>query len=270
MAPVSSADPVLPHYEVAGPQEAPTLLLANSLGATLAMWQPQMRRLTARFRVIRFDTRGHGRSPVPPGPYLIDDLTADAVALLDRLGVRRTHLCGLSLGGMVAMRLAATAPDRVDRMVLCCTSARPGRPGTWAERAEAVRSGGTASIADTVLARWITPAYATRHPHRVADLRAMLAATPAAGYAACCHVLEHLDLRPALADVRAPTLVIAGADDLAIPPEHGAAIAAGIPGARLAVVRDAAHLANIEQPDQVTDLILDHLGADRRDGEGEA
>jgi 3-oxoadipate enol-lactonase len=247
------------HHVVDGPSDAPVLLMVNSLGSTLDMWRPQTEALAGRFRVVRFDLRGHGRSPVPPGPYTLDDLGGDALALLDRLGVRRASVCGLSLGGMIAMWLASRFPERVDRLVLCCTSALLGPASGWADRARTVLAGGTGAVADAVVGRWVTAGYAARHPARVRELREMIAATPAAGYAACCGVIERLDLRDSLASITAPTLVIAGADDPATPPPHAEAVAAGIPGARLRIVADAAHLANVEQPATVTGLILDHL-----------
>lgn len=250
---------VLPHHEVTGPPDGPPLLLANALGTSLRLWDPQVAGLAARYRVIRFDTRGHGRSPAPAGPYTIGELGADALAVLDRLGVARAHVCGLSLGGAVGMWLARYAPERVDRLVLCCTSARFGPAGPWVERARTVRAGGTGAIADTVAGRWFTPGYAAREPERVATVRAMLAGTPVEGYAACCDLLAHLDLRAALGAIAAPTLVVSAAEDPATPPGDGAEIARGIPGARFVVVADAAHLANVERPDVVTGLVLDHL-----------
>jgi 3-oxoadipate enol-lactonase len=250
---------VIPYSIVDGPAGAPALVLANSLGATVDMWEPQLPALTERFRVVRFDTRGHGRSAVPHGPYTIGDLGGDVLALLDELGVARAHFCGLSLGGMVGIWLAAHAPERIGRLVLCCTSARPGAPESWAHRAATVRAEGTAAIADLVVSRWLTPEYAHRRPDLVARLRAMLAGTPAEGYASCCGVIETLDLTAALPRITAPTLVLHGADDPAIVPSHGADVAAAVPGARLTLVRDAAHLANVEQVDVVTALIVDHL-----------
>jgi 3-oxoadipate enol-lactonase len=255
-----------PYSIVDGPVDAPVLLLANSLGATLHMWDPQVSRLAERFRVVRFDTRGHGRSPVPDGPYALEDLGRDALAVLHAVGAARAHVCGLSLGGMVAMWLAAHAPGRVDRLVLCCTSARLGPPESWAERAATVRERGTGAVADAVVGRWLTPAYAARHPDKVAALRAMIAGTPAEGYASCCGAIERMDLFADLPGIRAATLIIAGADDPATPPAHGAAIADAIPGARLEVLPDAAHLANVEQAGAVNELILDHLGV----GDGRA
>jgi 3-oxoadipate enol-lactonase len=247
------------HHVVEGPPDAPALVLINSLGSTLAMWEPQIDALAAHFRVVRFDLRGHGRSPVPPGPYALGDLGGDVVALLDRLGIARAHLAGVSLGGMVTMWLALHAPERVDRIVLCCTSAKLGPPSVWQDRARLVREQGTGAVADSVVARWVTPAWAAAHPAQYARLREMIAATPPDGYAASCAAIEHMDLEDAVAGIVAPTLVIAGADDPATPPDHGARIAGRIPGARMAVIPQAAHLANIEQSGAVSSRILNHL-----------
>jgi 3-oxoadipate enol-lactonase len=245
-------------YEITGPDDGPVLVLSNSLGSTGAMWDPQVPRLAERLRVVRYDHRGHGGSPVPPGPYALDDLGADALALLDRLELERVLWCGLSLGGMVGMWLAINAPERIDRLVLCCTSARLGPPEMWADRAATVRAEGVEAIADAGIGRWLTDGFVEREPEKAAAVRAMLAATPDEGYAGCCAAIEHMDLIPELGAIRAPTLVIAGRQDPATPPEHGERIASGIPGARLELV-DAAHLATIEQPDVMTDLIAWHL-----------
>jgi 3-oxoadipate enol-lactonase len=250
--------PIDVHSETSGPDDAPVLVLSNSLGTTTAMWDPQVPTLAERLRVVRYDHRGHGGSPVPPGPYDLADLGADALALLDRLGVERVHWCGLSLGGMVGMWLAINAPERIDRLVLCCTSARLGPPSMWAERAATVRAEGVEAIADAGIGRWLTPGFIEREPAVAADVRAMLAATPAEGYAACCAAIEHMDLLDELGAVRAPTLVIAGTQDPATPPEHAERIVARIPGARLELV-DAAQLATIEQPAAMTELIAGHL-----------
>jgi 3-oxoadipate enol-lactonase len=247
-------------HDVHGEPGAPPVVLSSSLGTTRAMWDPQVEPLAEHLRVIRHDHRGHGASPVPPGPYEIADLAGDVLALLDELGIRRTSFCGLSLGGMVGMWLAVHAPERVDRLVLMCTAARLGPPSLWAERAAAVRqAGSTEPIADGVVERWLTPGYAERHPDVRAQLRAMLAAQPAEGYAACCGAIERMDQTGDLGAIRAPTLVIAGAEDPATPPEHLERIAAGIPGARLEVLSPAAHVASAEQADAVNRLVLDHL-----------
>jgi 3-oxoadipate enol-lactonase len=253
--------PVALHTVVDGPEQAPPLLLLPSLGTTVDLWQPQLEALSARYRVIRVDHRGHGGSPVPTGPYHLADLGADARAVLDRLGIDRAHVAGVSLGGMVAMWLAAHHPQRVDRLLPICTSAKIEPESMWRDRAAAVRAGGLGSIADAVVARWIPPATAAARPDLVARARAMLAAVPDEGYAACCAALETMDLAPDLGRIAAPTLVIAGADDLATPPSHAERIAAGIPGGRTAVV-PGAHLANLSHPEPVTRLMLRFLGGD--------
>ncbi len=248
------------YHEVTGPADGPALLLGGSLGTTLRMWDPQVPALSARWRVVRLDHRGHGGSPVPDGPYAIDDLGRDVLALLDRLGLERASWCGLSLGGMVGMWLAAHAPERIDGLVLVSTSAHLPPASAYAQRAAAVREAGTpAVVADAVVGRWFTPGYASAHPNVVARHRAMIAATPAEGYAGCCEAIARLDLRADLGRIVTPTLVIAAADDPATPPPHGEAIARGVRGARLEIVPDAAHLASVQQPDVVNRLIADHL-----------
>lgn len=262
--------PVAVYHEVSGPEQAPVVVLSNSLGTTMALWDAQAPVLAREFRVVRYDLRGHGRSPLSagPGPVEIADLGGDLLALMDRLGVERAHLCGVSIGGMASMWLAANAPERVERLVVCCSAATYPDPRMWAERAATVRANGLDPIADAGLRRWFTPAWLERNPQAAAALRAMLCATPPEGYATLCEALGHLDLRPDLPRIAAPTLVIAGADDPTIPLEHVRAIAAAIPHARLAVIEHAAHLAVIEQADAVTRLILEHLRGehDRRAG----
>jgi len=248
------------HATVDGPADAPVVVLGSSLGTTGDLWQPQMAELTSRFRVVRYDHRGHGGSPVPPGSYRLEDLGGDVLALLDRLGIARAHQAGLSMGGMVAMWLAAHAPERVDRLALMCTSAQLGPPSQWVDRAAAVRAGGMPAITDMVLGRWLTPDFTANHAGVVAWVRRMFNATPPEGYAACCGVLEHMDLTGDLPSISAPTLVIAGADDPATPPEHAERIVAGIPEARLEIVPHAAHLASVEQPSTVGKLLVDFLG----------
>lgn len=243
----------------ATPPGAPVVLLSNSLGTTRAMWDRTVPALLPHFRVLRYDTRGHGASPVPPGPYTIDDLVDDVVALLDRLGLDRVHVVGLSLGGMTGMRLAARHPVRVNRLALLCTGAFLEPRRGWHERAATVRAHGMAAVADAVVARWYTPTLHERDPARIAGARAMLCSTPAEGYAGCCEVIGEMDLRSDLPSIAAPTLAIAGEQDPATPPEHLRAIAAAVPRARLAVVPEAAHLANDEQPDAVNALLVEHL-----------
>ena len=245
------------HYLLEGPEDAPVVVLANSLGTTLRVWDDQASALQAR--LLRYDHRGHGGSPVPPGPYKIEDLGRDLLALLDRLGLERVSFCGISIGGMVGMWLASEAPERVERMVLCCTSARLGPPEMWSERAAKVRANGVAEIAGTVLERWFTPAFRESRPEVVERAARMLLGTPAEGYAGCCEAIRDMDLRGRLGEIRAPTLVIAGADDPAIPLDNAELIRDSVPDARLVVIPRAAHLANVEQPETVTQAILAHL-----------
>ncbi|MEA2154053.1 MAG: 3-oxoadipate enol-lactonase [Solirubrobacteraceae bacterium] len=250
------------HHSVEGPEGAPVLLLGGALGTDLSVWDPQVPALAESLRVVRFDHRGHGRSPVPPGPYEIADLAGDVLALMARLGVQRAHWCGLSLGAMVGLWLAANAPEHVDRLVVMCTSAHMAPASAWAQRAAAVLDAGTtAAVADRIVDRWLTPAHAAAHPEERRRLRDMLVSMPPDGYAACCGAIERMDLRDDLPRIAAPTLVIAGAGDLATPPEHQRLIAGAIPGARLEVVADAAHIAAVQQPQTVNRLILDHLEA---------
>jgi 3-oxoadipate enol-lactonase len=238
------------NHRLEGPPDGPLLILTGSLGTELSMWDPQAAPLAERFRVLRYDLRGHGASEVPPGPYALSELGHDLLALMDELGIERAALCGLSIGGMVSMWLAAHAPERVTRLVLFCTSAYLG--GAYAERAAAVRERGIEPIADAVIERWFTPGF---DPDVVARFRRALVATPAEGYAGCCEAIAGMDLRGDLGLVRAPTLVVAGADDPATPPDHGHEIAEGIEGAEFNVIPGAAHLASVQQPARATELI---------------
>ncbi len=248
------------HHQQDGPLDAPVLLLGSSLGTTLAMWMPALATLAPGHHVIRFDHRGHGRSPAPPGTYEIADLGRDVLGLLDRLGLERVSYAGVSLGGMVGLWLAAHAPERIERLVCVCSSAHMPPPQAWADRAASVRAAGTvAVIADAVLERWFTPAYARSHADVVAWVGAMLRSSPAEGYAACCGVIERLDLRPDLQRITAPTLAVAAAEDPATGPAHAQTIAAGVAGARLEVLAHGAHLAAIERADEVAGLIERHM-----------
>jgi 3-oxoadipate enol-lactonase len=250
-------------YSVDGPADAPVVVLSNSLGATRAMWEPQVPALAERFRVVTYDSRGHGESPAPAGPYTLDDLVDDVVALLDEVGADRAHIAGLSLGGMTAMRLALREPQRVDRLALLCTSARPD-PQPFLDRAAAVRAGGTAPLAPAIASRWLTPPFAAEHPDLVARLEAMIAGSDDAGYAACAEVVAAVDLLDDLGGITAPTLVVAGADDPALPPPHQQAIADAIPGAALLTVSPGAHLANLERTSEVTAALITHFDGGAR------
>lgn len=257
MSEASLPEPSIP--ELAGPPGAPVLVLGNSLGTSRACWEPQLAALTRRYRVLHHEHPGHGGAPAGPGPYSIADLAGGVLARMDALGIGRAAYCGVSLGGMVGIWLAAHAPDRISALGLSCTSAYLPPADGWTGRAAAVRADGTASIAGLVVSRWFTPAFAAAHPEVPAAFVAGLAATDDEGYAGCCEAIAAMDLRPVLAAVTAPTLVIAGAEDPSAPPWHGAAIASGIAGSRLRVIRGAAHLANVSAAAEVTALLLAHL-----------
>jgi 3-oxoadipate enol-lactonase len=252
-------------HELLGPADGPPVILSCSLGTDRSMWDPQTPALTERNRVVRYDLRGHGTSPAPMGPYAISDLGEDLLALMDRLGIERASLCGVSIGAMTSIWVAAHAPERVRRLVLCCTSARfgPEAAEVYRSRAETVREHTVDAVADGALERWFTPAFREAQPELMAQIRRGLTDTSSEGYAGCCKALAALDLVPVLGSISAPTLVIAGAEDPATPPEHGRAIADGIPGARFELIDGAAHLANIEKADQVTPLIAGFIDAEQ-------
>jgi 3-oxoadipate enol-lactonase len=246
---------------VDGPADAPVLVLSNSLGTDLAMWDAQMPALTARFRVVRYDTRGHGQSSAPTGPYTIAALGRDVLVLLDALKIRRAHFCGLSMGGAIGMWLAANVGERIDRLVLANTAAKFGTREAWSVRIDAVRKGGVDAIADAVLERWFTPGFRARAPDTAARMRAMMAAIPTEGYIGCCAALRDIDLRDSLGTIRCPTLVIVGAHDVATPPAAGRELVEKIRGARC-VELDAGHISNVEAPERFTAELAGFLAAE--------
>ncbi len=250
------------NYLLEGPEDAPVLVLSNSLGTSLEMWDDQAPVLGDRFRLLRYDTRGHGRSPAPPGPYAIGDLGRDVVRLLDRLGIERASFCGLSVGGMTGMWLAAESPERVERLVLLCTSALLVPKSVWDERIATATEQGMSALVDGVIERWFTPAFRSENPATVEKMATTLRETDPEGYAGCCAAIRDMDLRDRLPSIKAPTLVVSGAEDPATPPEHGRLIRDAIPGARFEVVPGAAHIANVERPEEITQLILTHLEAE--------
>jgi 3-oxoadipate enol-lactonase len=255
----SQAAPVRLSATLNGPREAPVLILGNSLGTTRELWKPQLAGLGEHFRLLSYEHRGHSGSPAPPGPYSLADLGADVLRVLDDFGVEHAAYCGVSLGGMVGMWLAANAPGRIDALAVCCTTAHFPQPAPWTQRAATVRAGGLPAIAGQVVGRWFTPAFARADPATLARFVATLETVTPEGYAGCCEAIATMDLRPALPAITAPTLVIAGSEDPSTPPWHGAVIARGIPGARLRVVRGAAHLANVSAPGEVTAALTGHL-----------
>lgn len=247
------------HYEISG--SGPWLTLSHSLCCDGSMWQPQLAALEGHFTVLRFDTRGHGGTDAPAGAYTFEQLTDDVLGLLDALKVERTHFCGLSMGGMIGQHLALEAPQRLDRLVLADTTSRmPAEAAPlWAERIRIAGEQGMAALVASTLARWFTEPYCAAHPEVMAQIGGLISATPVAGYVGCAHAIAAIDITGLLPTVKAPTLVIVGDQDVGTPPAMSEAIAAAIPGARLAVIPDASHLSNIEQAAAFNKLLLDFL-----------
>lgn len=239
------------HYEISGPEQAPVLVLSNSLGTNLAMWEPQMAALANEFRILRYDTRGHGRSSVSLGPYTIDQLADDVIDLLNELGIRQVDFCGLSMGGMIGMSLAMKAPQRLRKLALCNTAPKIASADIWNTRIATVRQGGMNAVVDGVLQRWFTPGFRATSPPAIASTRQMLLATQVEGYAACCAAIRDMDARDSIASVRLPTLVVAGSGDPVTPPADCRHMAEQISGARY-VELPAAHLSNVEAADAFT------------------
>ena len=245
------------HHRIDG--AGPPLVLVNSLGTALDLWEPQLAPLAARRRLVRYDQRGHGGTPAPNGPYTIAELAGDALELLDRLGLERVSLCGLSIGGAVAMWIAANAPERVARLVVGSAGPRFATPDVWIQRAATVRAGGTEAVVDGVLAHWFTAAFAASHPEVVARFRETFCAVNREGYAGCCDALAVWDATPHLGRISAPTLVVSASEDTVAPPEHGRTIAESLADGRLVVLEDCAHLASANQPAAFADAVLAHL-----------
>jgi len=248
------------HYALEGQRGTPVLLFSNSLGTNYSMWDPQVPELRKKLRVLRYDTRGHGQSSLTPGPYSIEQLGKDVVALLDALDLDRVHFCGLSMGGMIGMWLGVNAPDRLNKLVLCNTAARIGTPETWNARIEAVRRNGMKSVAPAVVERWFSPAFRQRAPAAISNIQKTLEETNPDGYAACCAAVRDFDFREPLSRIRIPTLVISGAHDPATPPGDGRFLAHHIPGARYAEL-NAAHLSNIEDQDRFNSEVAAFLNS---------
>jgi 3-oxoadipate enol-lactonase len=256
-------------FEIAGPPRAPVVLFVHSLGTDLRIWDAQARALSARLRCLRYDLPGHGQSDDRPPGFGLDELSADALALLDEVGAPRAHVCGLSLGGMVAQRLAARAPDRVERLALCATALRVGTAQSWAERVEAVRHAGLEALAEGILGRWFTPELRVRQPETWAAHRDMLCRTSVEGYVGGCLALADADLQAQAAAIRAPTRVIVGDQDVATPPLAAQAVCRAIAGANLSVLRGAAHMLTAERSQELTTLLVEHLDV-RNDQGGDA
>jgi 3-oxoadipate enol-lactonase/4-carboxymuconolactone decarboxylase len=255
--PFVNSDGARIYWRIDGRPESPPLMVVGSLGSDHAMWNPVIGALTRFFRVVRIDKRGHGASDVPDGDYKMEQLARDVLAVADKLGLQRFRYLGLSIGGMIGMQLAGTAGERIERMVLSNTSARVD-PGMWAERIAAIRSGGMAAIADAVIGRFFTPAYAARNTEHYATVRQTLLSIEPTGYIGCCTAIRDMRLQPLLPGIQTPTLVVSGSFDPSTPPEQGRWIAQTIPNAHYLEL-PTAHFSPSEEPGRYADAVVRFL-----------
>jgi len=246
------------HYALSGRQDAPVLMLSNSLGTNFSMWDPQVAELEKHFSVLRYDTRGHGLSAVTPGPYTFDVVGGDAVALLDALKIASGHFCGLSMGGMTGLWLALHAAKRLHKLIVCSASAKFGTAETWDKRISAVRAGGMRAVAQQVVERWYTPEFRAADPETTSAALQVLEGISPEGYTACCAALRDADMREAIRQIRIPTLIISGARDPVSPPADGHYLSSNIPGAQYREL-SGAHLSNVESPAEFTRVVVGFL-----------
>jgi len=247
------------NYTIEG--SGPWVTLSHSLTTDLSMWDQLAVALAPTFTVLRYDTRGHGKSSAPDSAYSFDQLGGDVLGLLDALNIARSHFVGLSMGGMIGQHLALQAPQRLNKLVIANSTSRipPEAAAIWDERIAQARAQGTAALAEATLGRWFTPAFRSARPDVMARIAAMIEATPVAGYVGCAEAIRRLDLTARLPHVTTPTLVVVGADDPGTPPAASSVIAAAIPGARLEIIPSASHLSCIEQPETFNRLVANFL-----------
>ena len=257
--PTASLDDAELTYRLDGPETAPVVMLSNSLGTTLDMWEPQIAALSERFCVLRYDTRGHGRSAGALASLTVDHLARDALGLLGHLGVERAHICGLSLGGLTGQALALGAPDRIISLTLANTSAHIPSAEMWNKRIESVLAGGMSAISAPVLERWFTAGFRMDNPACFGRMQDMLNSIPPEGYAAACRAVRDADFRSRVAQIKTPTLVLYAEQDQATPPAMARHLAVEIPSARVVALAPAAHISNVEQPLAFTQALIDHL-----------
>jgi 3-oxoadipate enol-lactonase len=248
------------HYEVSGDASRPTLILSHSLGVSLAMWEPQVAWLGSHFRLLRYDTRGHGQSAIPAGPYSVGDLGGDVLGLMDALEIESASFCGVSMGGVIGQWLGIHAPNRIEKLVLANTAAKIGTAETWDARIETVKDQGLEPIIGGTLDRWFTPAFRSEHPGTVDATRSLLQATLPEGYIACCAAIRDADFRGDLGSIAAPTLIVSGSHDPVTPPGDGRYLAREIAGAEY-VELPAAHLSNLEAAAEFNEALFKFLMA---------
>jgi 3-oxoadipate enol-lactonase len=256
-----TANGIAINYTLDGPAGAPVVTLSHSLAANVSMWDPQMAALTSRWRVLRYDTRGHGATDAPAGAYSLEQMAGDALALLDALGIQTTHWVGLSMGGMIGQTLALQAPDRLGRLVLCDTSSRtpPEGKGLWADRIKTAESQGMEPLVEPTIGRWFTPGFVKSRSDVVDRVRAMIRATNPRGYIGCGHAIAALDLTDRLGAIQLPTLVVVGEDDPGTPVAAARTIHERIKGSKLVILPSASHLSNMEQPEAFSKAVTEFL-----------
>ena len=247
------------NYEVEGPQNAPVLILSNSIATNLHMWDDQAPMFSKQFRLVRYDRRGHGKSGAPKGQYTMEMLSRDSLAVADAVGAKKFNWCGLSMGGMVGQWLGTSAPERLNKLVISNTNFYYTEKQPWDDRIKLVTEKGMTALADPMMERWFTPETRARSPEKVARVRAMLTATSVDGFVGCCHAIRAMDFRESNKRISVPTLVMVGAKDNATLPAYGEAMVAQIKGSKLATIPDAAHISNVEQPKIYADTVIRFL-----------
>jgi 3-oxoadipate enol-lactonase len=249
------------NYELSGIKEAPVVVLSHSLACSMMMWAPQLELLEAHFQVLRYDTRGHGDSSAPQGPYTLEQLVDDAIGLLDGLDIERVLWVGLSMGGMIGQGIALNHSDRLESLVLADTASiipDEAQP-VWQERIDSVRNQGMQAVAESTLERWFTPNYLKRNPPEIEQIRRQILATPVDGYIGCSEAIRRLNYLEQLSAIQTPTLIMVGADDPGTPVAASEAMHARIEGSNLVVIPEAAHLSNIEQKEVFNSSLMAHL-----------
>jgi 3-oxoadipate enol-lactonase len=256
-----NANGIAMHYTLDGPAIAPVIALSHSLATDLSMWDPQMSALTARYRVLRYDTRGHGGTDAPAGAYTLEQLADDARALLKALGIAKTHWCGLSMGGMIGQTVALKTPEVFSSLILCDTSSRvpaEARP-LWAERIKTAETQGMEPLVEPTIGRWFTAPFIQQRKDVIDGIRTMIRRTPPQGYAGCCHAISQLDLTDKLDAITLPTLVVVGEEDQGTPVAASKAIQERVKGSHLQILKSASHLSNMEQPEAFTGALTTFL-----------
>jgi 3-oxoadipate enol-lactonase len=249
------------HYTLDGPANAPVVTLSHSLATDGSMWAPQLAALRARYRVLNYDTRGHGGTEAPTAAYTLDQLAADAGALLGALGITKTHWCGLSMGGMIGQTLALQRPELFASLSLCDTSSRipaEARP-LWADRITIAHDQGMEPLVEPTLGRWLTAPFRERRRDIVETVARMIRSTPPQGYAGCCHAISALDLTDRISAISIPTLIVVGEEDQGTPVAASKVMHERIKGSELVVIPSAAHLSNLEQPEAFTAALTGFL-----------